>query len=192
MADSGSSLYLDIGNIVIILIVLGCSFYLYITFTDMQNKITNLEADYIRKYGSLSSTTSRTISSSTSASPAATEKSTSQTTTTTTITSTTGTVSTTLPTDIDKVPGFSSEKFENSADKNQTAEMCRQKALASDGKYVAWGYRNNDHPDATYKNTCFFYTNPFAPYSGNPDDKVHQIGCLRPGEKVSWGCKTQQ
>jgi hypothetical protein len=185
MADSGSSLFLDIVNIVIILILLGGFFYLYMTFTDMQKKITDLEADYIRKYGSLSSTTSRTTS------PATTEKSTSQTTTTTTTTSTTGTIST-LPTDIDKVPGYSSEKFDNIEDKNQTAEICRQKALASDGKYVAWGYRNNDHPDVNYKNTCFLYPKPFAPYSGNPDDKVHQIGCLRPGEKVSWGCKTQQ
>lgn len=92
-----------------------------------------------------------------------------------------------LPDDIDRVYGWQGD-HENPDLKNQTAESCRQAAL-KDSKYVAWGYRTNDHPDGIWKNTCFLYTNGFKPYAGNPDDKAHQTGCLRPGEKVALGCK---
>lgn len=94
-----------------------------------------------------------------------------------------------LPADISKVFGWSGN-HENPGDKNQTAEDCRQKALNSGGKYVAWGHRNSTHPDPNWRDTCFLYTQGFAPFAGNPADTVHQTGCLRPGEKVEWGCKT--
>lgn len=96
-----------------------------------------------------------------------------------------------LPANISKVFGWSGN-HENPGDKNQTAEDCRQKALNSGGKYVAWGHRNSNHPDPNWRDTCFLYTQGFAPYAGNPADTVHQTGCLRPGEKVEWGCKTSE
>jgi hypothetical protein len=98
-----------------------------------------------------------------------------------------------LPGNISVVPGWSREYPPvNPPDweYNQTPEMCRQKALNSGGKYVAWGHRNETHPNPGMKNTCFLYTAPMGPYKGNIDDKVHITGCLRPGEKVEWGCKT--
>jgi alpha-tubulin suppressor-like RCC1 family protein len=96
-----------------------------------------------------------------------------------------------LPGDINKVWGGQGN-HENPVDNNinQTEEMCRQRALKSGGKYVAWGYRNESHPQPEWRKTCFLYTAPFAPFTGNNDDKVHSTGCLNPGEKVEWGCKT--
>ncbi len=96
-----------------------------------------------------------------------------------------------LPGDINKVWGGQGN-HENPVDNNinQTEEMCRQRALKSGGKYVAWGYRNESHPQPEWRKTCFLYTAPFAPFKGNNDDKAHSTGCLNPGEKVEWGCKT--
>ncbi len=90
---------------------------------------------------------------------------------------------------IDAVFGWQGP-HENPGLKNQTEEDCRQAALR-DSKYVAYGYRTQEHPEERWKNTCFLYTSGFGPFKGNPDDKAHKTGCLRPGEKVEWGCKTQ-
>ena len=97
---------------------------------------------------------------------------------------------------INFIPGFSGSHDDfSTTDKNQTPEMCRQKALNSNGKYVAWGHRNENHPDPRYKNTCFLYTKP--PFlKPNPkwtpvDDKVHITGCNNPGEVAMFGCKTR-
>jgi hypothetical protein len=90
---------------------------------------------------------------------------------------------------IDSVKGWQGA-HENFHDKVSGPEQCRQKALNSAGRYVAWGYRNESHPDPHWKNTCFLYTQGFSPYNGNPTDVVHTTGCLQPGEKVQWGCKT--
>jgi hypothetical protein len=92
-----------------------------------------------------------------------------------------------LPNDIDKVSGWQGA-HDNNELKNQTAESCRQAAL-KDPKYVAWGYRTNEHPDPNWKDTCFLYTDGFQPFAGNQGDTAHITGCLRPGEKVSLGCK---
>jgi len=88
---------------------------------------------------------------------------------------------------IDKVSGWQGA-HENPGVKNQTEESCRQLALKNP-KYVAWGFRNRLHPDNNYKNTCFLYTQGFQPFKGDPKDYIHTTGCLRPGEKVSEGCK---
>jgi hypothetical protein len=87
-----------------------------------------------------------------------------------------------LPPDINYVKGWSGN-HENPGGKVGSAEDCRQQALNSNGKYVAWGYRK--HPNST----CFLYTPDFAPYNGNLVDDVHLTGCLVPGDKVSAGCE---
>ncbi len=88
---------------------------------------------------------------------------------------------------IDKVSGWQGA-HENPGVKKQTEESCRQLALKNP-KYVAWGFRNRLHPDNNYRNTCFLYTQGFQPFKGDPKDYIHITGCLRPGEKVSEGCK---
>lgn len=92
---------------------------------------------------------------------------------------------------IDTVSGYSSghNMIDPPDNRNQTPEMCRQKALNSGGKYAAWGHRNETHPQMP--NTCFMYTAPFGgTFKGNTNDRVHLTGCLRPGERVEWGCKS--
>ena len=95
--------------------------------------------------------------------------------------------STLCTTSVDSVFGWQGT-HENPDLKNQTEESCRQAAL-KDPKYVAYGYRTPEHPDPVWRNTCFLYTKGFGPFNGNPNDKAHKTGCLRPGEKVSEGCK---
>lgn len=111
--------------------------------------------------------------------------------TTTTFAPTTTLAPKVLPNDIDKVSGWSGA-HENPGDKNQTAEDCRQKAINSNGKYAAWGFRKDTHPDPNWKNTCFLYTTPFNQYKGDLNDTVHETGCLQPGQKVEWGCLTKE
>jgi hypothetical protein len=94
-----------------------------------------------------------------------------------------------LPADIDRVNGWSGGAVESPGDKYQTAESCRKQAWASNGKYAAWGFRTDNHPNPDLRNTCFLYTAPFAPFKGNAGDTAHMTGCLRPGEKVEYGCK---
>lgn len=95
------------------------------------------------------------------------------------------------PNNINFVSGWARIPHDNPPDNtNQTPEMCRQKALKSGGKYVAWGHRNEMHPDSSYKNTCYLYTAPFGPYKGDINDTVHITGCLKPNQKVEWGCET--
>jgi len=72
---------------------------------------------------------------------------------------------------------------------NETPESCRQMALESNGKYVAWGYRKDNHPTDLYKNTCYLYKSGFGPFSGDGNDDIHLTGCVNPGEKVDLGCK---
>ena len=70
---------------------------------------------------------------------------------------------------------------------NQTAEMCRQLAVAQPDKYSAWGFRTDSHPEARWRNTCFLYKKGFPRFNGVPDP-AHVTGCLNPGEKVANGC----
>lgn len=97
------------------------------------------------------------------------------------------------PSSIDSVPGWLAQGVPISdpvpMHTNETAESCRQMALNGAGKYVAWGYRKDNHPAENYKNTCYLYHDEMKPFSGNPQDNIHLTGCLRPGEKVELGCK---
>jgi hypothetical protein len=42
---------------------------------------------------------------------------------------------------------------------------------------LSWGYRTANHPEAPYKNTCFFYSNFDAGFTGNAEDTAHISGC---------------
>lgn len=92
-----------------------------------------------------------------------------------------------ISTAIDSVKGWQGN-HENPGGKVTSFEDCRQQALNSNGRYVAWGYRNSNHPDPNWSNTCFLYTQGFAAFNGDPNDSIHETGCLRPGERVSLGC----
>ncbi len=94
-----------------------------------------------------------------------------------------------LPDNIDRVPGYSGTKILTPGARNQSMESCRQLALKSNGKYVAWGFRTNNHSKARSRRTCFLYHPGFKPYAGNPNTNALVTGCLNPGEKVTLGCK---
>lgn len=94
------------------------------------------------------------------------------------------------PASIDSVPGWSTNSpliDPSPMLTNETAESCRQ--MAMNGNYAAWGYRKDNHPTASYRNTCYLYTGEMKPFSGNPQDNIHLTGCVRPGEKMELGCK---
>lgn len=94
--------------------------------------------------------------------------------------------------DIDVVKGWSRTnplEDPNPMLTNETPESCRQMALNSNGKYVAWGYRKDNHPTDYYKNTCYLYKKGFGPFRGDDNDNIHLTGCINPGEKVELGCK---
>ena len=99
-----------------------------------------------------------------------------------------------LPEYIDKVKGYSGTAAENPYAntkplKVDDPERCRQLALTSSGRYVAWGHRNDKHPYQQWKNTCFLYTKGFPwPSKFNPNDEVHTTGCLKEGQRVDKGC----
>ena len=60
--------------------------------------------------------------------------------------------------------------------------------LAPSLKANVWGYRNNSHPDPTYRKSCFFYGVPSGnTFSGLKDDAVHMIGCTYGGNPRT-GC----
>lgn len=105
--------------------------------------------------------------------------------TTTTTAAPTTTIASTLPSTIDFVKGWQGA-HDNTPNKVAGPEQCRQLAL-KDSKYVAWGFRNNNHSSEQWRNTCFLYTQ-FSPYSGNNNDDIHISGCLQPGQKVASGC----
>lgn len=69
--------------------------------------------------------------------------------------------------------------------RNVTNPVACQKWAAGKG-YPAWGYRNNAHPTAKYKKTCFGYKDIKAKHTVNPGDNIHVVGCtfsdLRPDE----------
>jgi hypothetical protein len=100
-----------------------------------------------------------------------------------------------LPEYIDKVKGWSGGAHENPYAhriplKVDDPERCRQLALTSNGRYVAWGHRKDNHPNQEWKNTCFLYTKPFpSPSKFDPNDEVHTTGCLKEGQRVDKGCQ---
>ena len=68
----------------------------------------------------------------------------------------------------------------------QTKEKCIEHA--KEKGYQAWGFRNADHSDGRYKNTCWFYRGMEDGHTGSANDFVHSTGCTVPGMKVSEGC----
>jgi len=95
----------------------------------------------------------------------------------------------TLPSNINVVPGFQGV-HDNHTGKVAGPEECRQLAIKSNGKYVAWGYRNSKQTPE-WQNTCFLYPSGFGPYDGNQNDSMHLTGCLQEGDMVKWGCKKE-
>jgi len=67
---------------------------------------------------------------------------------------------------------------------------CRERAIAlnrsAGGIIKGWGFRNSRH-NATWKNTCFFYTGK-GPHGHRGGTHNHITGCLNPGDNVNWGC----
>jgi len=97
---------------------------------------------------------------------------------------------------IDAIDGWVvGSDFEEGGPSNGVAEKCRQMAIDGNGKYVAWGHRNDNHPTPAYRNTCFLYkkVNALSTALGlsamTVDGKgFHSTGCLIPGKNVSSGC----
>jgi hypothetical protein len=52
---------------------------------------------------------------------------------------------------------------------------------------LSWGYRTANHPEAPYKNTCFFLSNFDAGFTGNAEDTAHISGCTN-GKSLSNKC----
>lgn len=100
-----------------------------------------------------------------------------------------------LPEYIDKVKGWSNVAMENPYAntkllKVDDPERCRQLALTSNGRYVAWGHRKDNHPTQIYKNTCFLYMKGFKFIKPvTPNDEIHTTGCLKEGQRVDKGCQ---
>jgi hypothetical protein len=67
----------------------------------------------------------------------------------------------------------------------QTPAQC--KAYAQKRGYLGFGHRTNAHPQAVYRNTCWFYKNPNGAkgWQGNPKDPAHFSGCTNAAK--SWG-----
>ena len=58
---------------------------------------------------------------------------------------------------------------------------CR--ALAKKNGFVGVGFRNDTHPNAAYKNTCYFYYNTDSAFTGDEADTVHFTGCTDPSKE---------
>lgn len=58
---------------------------------------------------------------------------------------------------------------------------CR--ALAKKNGFVGVGFRNDTHPTAAYKNTCYFYYNTDSAFTGDEADTVHFTGCTDPSKE---------
>lgn len=65
--------------------------------------------------------------------------------------------------------------------------VCKRLARAQGAN--VWGHRSISHPNAKYRNSCFFYVAPSSSkYGGNKEDKIHMIGCTYGGNPRS-GCR---
>jgi len=95
---------------------------------------------------------------------------------------------------IDIVPGWHvGSEFDEFSNKQTglTWQFCRATAAQNPEKYIAWGFRKKNHPDNSYKETCFFYkrNSKFqSNFYGEVSDPYHITGCLNPGEKVANRC----
>jgi hypothetical protein len=100
-----------------------------------------------------------------------------------------------VPGGIDFVRGFAPSpyidiKFPNGSwEYVACADICRQKAISSNGTYIAWGFRNENQTISSFRRTCFLFPKGFKSYRGNAIDFIHSTGCLRPGEDIYYGCE---
>ena len=67
------------------------------------------------------------------------------------------------------------------SDPNWCRNRARQLGVAS------WGHRNASHPDAKYKNSCYFYKTA-GKYDGDGNDDFHMVGCAFGGNPKT-GCR---
>jgi len=96
-----------------------------------------------------------------------------------------------LPSNINMFDGWIfGSTFDEGGPSNGDPEKCRQLANAGNGKYIAWGHRNNTHPDRNARDTCFLYKT--IPESKSLlDQEYHSTGCLTSGQNASKGCISQ-
>ena len=86
------------------------------------------------------------------------------------------------------VPGYQIAGRKHLGDAFNVGDPNSCKKLAAAKGANVWGHRNASHPNAKYRNSCFFYkTNPATKYGGNKGDKIHMIGCSISGNPKT-GC----
>ena len=74
------------------------------------------------------------------------------------------------------LPGYSRNQIIGSGKTSGTSlDDCRAKA--KELGHIGTGFRNETHPDASYKNTCFYYTGIDSGFNGDTNDFVHTTGC---------------
>lgn len=86
------------------------------------------------------------------------------------------------------VPGYTiaGRKFKGDIFNVSGPKDCAKQAKARGAN--VWGFRNAQHPNAKYRNSCFFYSVPTSSkYGGNKDDRIHMIGCAVKGNPRT-GC----
>ena len=74
------------------------------------------------------------------------------------------------------LPGYSTNQIIGS-DKTAGTSLDDCRAKAKELGHIGTGFRNDTHPNADYKNTCFYYTGIDSGFGGNVNDFVHTIGC---------------
>jgi hypothetical protein len=85
-----------------------------------------------------------------------------------------------------KIPGRKAVGIKNRKNVSNPAEC--KKLARKEGANV-WGHRGLEHPNAGWKNSCFFYsTSSRNKYAGDKNDKIHMIGCTYGGNPKT-GCK---
>jgi hypothetical protein len=85
------------------------------------------------------------------------------------------------------VPGFYKSGAAWAGDRLNVAnpDLCRNEAR--NNGWAAWGHRNSKHPNAQYRNSCYFYKT-VPQYAGEPNDDVHMVGCAFGGHPKT-GCR---
>ena len=69
----------------------------------------------------------------------------------------------------------------NKSDPNWCRAHARSKG------YASWGHRNSKHPNAKYRNSCYFYKT-VPKYAGEGKDEIHMVGCAFGGHPKN-GCR---
>ena len=84
------------------------------------------------------------------------------------------------------VPGYSNGQYAgNVFGGKETPESCKN--WATENELLAYGYRNENHPQQSYKNSCFGY-HRLDPHLPNLDDTVHSVACTDSRKSVKTGC----